>query len=125
MGEARPRIVREQDLTETDQTPGMIRRAAFVDPGIWVGTARTAPGAVSGWHRHGDNTTYIYCVAGAIRVESGPGGRAVDEARAGEFILIPPNLVHRERNPTEVEALILLTRIGSGPVLTNVEGPPN
>ena len=109
---------------ETDQTPGMIRRAAFVDPGIWVGTARTAPGAVSGWHHHGDHTTYIYCVAGAIRVESGPGGRDVDEARAGEFILVPPNLVHRERNPTEVESLILLTRIGSGPVVTNVEGPP-
>jgi uncharacterized RmlC-like cupin family protein len=102
----------------------MIRRAAFADPGVWVGTARTAPGAVSGWHHHGDHTTYIYCVAGAIRVESGPGGRDVDEARAGEFILIPPHLVHREQNPTDVEALVLLTRLGSGPVLTNVEGPP-
>lgn len=118
-----PRVVRGQDLRDAGQTTGMVRRTAFEEPGLWIGTARTLPGAVSGWHHHADNTTYIYCAAGAIRIESGPGGTDVAEARAGDFMIVPPNSVHRESNPSEVEARVLLIRLGGDPVLVNVNGP--
>lgn len=118
-----PRLVREQDLADAGQTSGMTRRTAFQDDEMWIGTARTEPGAVSGWHHHGDHTSYIYCEAGAIRIESGTGGRDAIEAQPGEFIVIPQRCVHRESNPTDIEQRIVVTRIGSGPVLTNVDGP--
>lgn len=119
-----PRVVRREDLAEAGQTPGMIRRTAFDEPGVWVGTARTDPGGISGWHHHAEHTTYVYCVAGAIRIDFGPGGSRSVRADAGNFLLIPANTVHREANPTDEEQIVVLTRVGSGPVLVNVEGPP-
>ena len=117
------RVIAADELSDAGQTPGMVRRQAFSDEGVWVGTARTEPGAISGWHHHGDNTTYIYCAAGALRIESGALGSDVVEAKAGEFMCIPANTVHRESNPTDDEQLVILTRVGSGPILTNVDGP--
>ena len=118
-----PRILRQQDLTDAGQTPGMVRMTAFESPGVWVGTARTEPGMMSGWHHHGDNTTYLYCASGAVRIESGPGGRDVVEAGPGDFMLVPAKTIHRESNPSDGESFIVLTRVGTGPVVTNVEGP--
>jgi uncharacterized RmlC-like cupin family protein len=118
-----PRAVRHDELVDAGQTPGMTRWAAFEEPGVWVGVARTAPGSVSGWHHHGDNTTYVYCQSGALRMESGPGGRDTVEAGPGDFMVIPANTVHRESNPADTEGVVILTRVGTGPVLTNVEGP--
>ena len=117
-----PRAVRHDELVDAGQTSGMTRLTAFEEPGVWVGVARTAPGSISGWHHHGDNETYIYCTSGAIRIESGPGGRDTIEAGPGDFLMIPANSVHRETNPTESEAVVIVTRIGTGPVLTNVDG---
>lgn len=118
-----PRVVRQDELVDAGQTPGMVRRTAFEDSGVWVGTAQTEPGMVSGWHHHGDNTTYLYCASGTVRMESGPGGRDVVEAGPGDFIIVPANTVHRESNPSENESIIVLTRVGAGPVVANVEGP--
>ena len=118
-----PHVVRQHELTEAGQTPGMVRRAAFEEPGVWVGLARTEPGAVSGWHHHGDNTSYLYCVAGMVRVESGPAGRDVVEAGPGDFMVVPANTVHRESDPSGEGSLIVLTRLGTGPLVENVDGP--
>lgn len=118
-----PRAVRHDELVDAGQTSGMTRWTAFEEAGVWVGVARTTPGAVSGWHHHGQNTTYVYCASGAIRIESGPGGREVAEAGPGDFLMIPANSVHREANPSESEAVVIVTRVGTGPVLTNVDGP--
>jgi len=101
----------------------MIRRAAFADPETWVGTATTEPGVVSAWHHHGDHTTYIFCARGGIRIESGPGGSDAVEGRAGDFIKIPPHVVHREANPSDDEQLVVLARVGSGPIVVNVDEP--
>jgi uncharacterized RmlC-like cupin family protein len=120
---ASPRLLRTADLSDAGQTAGMTRKTAFEGDGFWVGTARTSPGAVSGWHHHGAHSSFIYCIEGTIKIESGPGGRDVVEARAGEFIEIPPQVVHRESNPGTVEQSLVVTRVGGGPVLVNVDGP--
>ena len=39
-------------LTDADPTPGMTRRVAAHDQGMWTGTVDTEPGAVTGWHHH-------------------------------------------------------------------------
>ena len=105
-------------------TPGMDRREAFDHDGVWAGTVRTADGIVTGWHVHAGHDTYIYVVAGSATVESGPGGRTRMEASAGDFVLIPRGLIHREgtaAGSTGVEAV--LVRVGEGEPVTNVDGP--
>ncbi|HUG86345.1 MAG TPA: cupin domain-containing protein, partial [Euzebya sp.] len=49
----------------------------------------TEPGAVSGWHRHGDHDTTIYVVSGRMRLQSGPAGEVVVEAGPGDLIHVP------------------------------------
>lgn len=105
------------------RTPGMVREEAIAAEGRWVGTVRTEPGMSSAWHHHSGHDTYVYVLAGRLRVESGSGGTAVVEAEPGDFLHIPARAVHRESTagPEPVEAVVF--RVGDGEVVVNVDGP--
>jgi uncharacterized RmlC-like cupin family protein len=118
----RPTVVRGSELGAGQVTAGMTRREAFSGDGVWIGAATTEPSAVSAWHHHGEHFTYVYCVRGALRVESGPAGSEAVEAGEGDFIHIPPRVVHRESNPSEEVQHLVVARFGSGPVVVNVDG---
>lgn len=119
-----PRIVGHDDLDAgTAQTPGIARLQAFGTESTWFGEARTEPGVTSGWHHHAEHRTYAYVVRGRFRLESGPGGRDVIDAGPGDYVEIPPHVVHRESNPADEESLLILVRQGSGPVVVNVDRP--
>lgn len=118
-----PTVVRGDELGEGQSTAGMTRREAFSGNGAWVGSATTEPGAVSAWHHHGDHHTYVYCVRGALRVESGPGGSRQVEAGPGDFLHIPAGIIHRESNPSGDAQELIVARFGTGPIVVNVEGP--
>ena len=64
------RLLRPVDRTEADPTPGMTREQAIAEGGIWAGLVRTAPGAASRWHHHGQHETSIYVASGQLRMES-------------------------------------------------------
>lgn len=115
------RKVAADALTPGHATPGMARDEAVVLDDLWSGRARTDPGAVSGWHHHGDHDTIAYVVRGAFRVETAAGTVQGDP---GDFVHVPAHTVHRESNPTAETAEVVLVRRGSGPVVVNVEGPP-
>ena len=105
-------------------TPGMDRREAYAHDGVWAGTLRTTPGMVTGWHVHAGHDTYIYVVAGSATVESGPGGQVRDQANAGDFVLIPRGLIHREGTAAGSQGVeAVLIRVGDGEPVTNVDGP--
>ena len=106
-----------------DPTPGMVREQAIAAGDLWSGYVTTEAGMLSGWHHHGDHDTSVYVVDGALRMEFGPGGADSVEARAGDFLHIPKNAVHREGNPGDVASHVIVTRNGSGPVTVNVDGP--
>ena len=108
---------------EADPTPGVTREQAIAVPGLWAGLAKTEAGMQSGWHHHGEYETSIYVVSGELRMESGPGGRDVVEARAGDFLYVPPGAVHREANPGSTQSHIVVVRAGEGPPTVNVDGP--
>ena len=114
------RRVGPEDLAPGQPTPGMDRREAVVLDGLWSGTVATEPGATSGWHHHGEHDTVAYVVRGAFRVETAGG---VVLGRPGDFLHIPPHVVHRESNPADEQAEVVLVRRGSGPVVVNVDGP--
>ncbi|HZS15315.1 MAG TPA: cupin domain-containing protein [Candidatus Dormibacteraeota bacterium] len=118
-----PRHLRRDELRDADPTPGMRREQAIVRDGLWSGLAHTDPGMVSGWHHHGDCETVIYVRSGAFRLECGPGGRTVIDAQPGDFVHVPRRAVHREANPADEVATLVLVRTGHGVPTVNVAGP--
>ena len=117
------RLVRPADLVDADPTPGMRREQAIATGGLWAGLTHTEPGMVSGWHHHGDHETSIYVATGALRMEHGPGGASVIDAGAGDFVHVPRGAIHREGNPTDRVATLVVVRAGSGVPTINVDGP--
>jgi uncharacterized RmlC-like cupin family protein len=117
------RHVRGSELIDADPTPGLRREQAVATEGMWAGLAHTEPGMVSGWHHHGDHETSIYVSTGALRMECGPGGRTVIDARSGDFVHVPRGAVHREGNPTGETATLVIVRAGQGAPTVNVDGP--
>jgi uncharacterized RmlC-like cupin family protein len=108
---------------EADPTPGVVREQAIAVDGLWAGLATTEPGMTSAWHHHGDYETSIYVVTGRLRMESGPGGRDMVEALAGDFLYVPREAIHRESNPGDIQSSIVVVRAGEGAPTVNVEGP--
>lgn len=109
--------------TEGGPTPGMVREEAVASDRMWAGLARTSAGMVSGWHHHGDHESVIYVLAGALRMEFGPGGNEALEAEPGDFVYVSRGAIHRESNPSEEESHLVVVRSGSGEPVFNVEGP--
>jgi uncharacterized RmlC-like cupin family protein len=124
MGEdAAVQRIRADERTPGQPTPGMTREQAIATDGMWAGYVRTEAGSVSGWHHHGEYETSIYVVSGALRMEFGPGGADVLDAAPGDFLYVPPHAIHREGNPSDQEAAVIVVRAGSGDPVTNVDGP--
>ena len=125
MTERAIRVIRAPDrVVPEHQTPGMRREQALVTDEAWVGTFSTEPGMQTGWHHHGEYESYIYVLAGGVRMEFGPGGGESVEAGPGDFVVIPRQLVHREGSAAGSRGVQgVLFRIGHGPVSVNVEGP--
>ena len=119
------RRIGPDERVEADPTPGMVREQAIEAGGLWSGLVTTEPGMTSGWHHHGDHETSIYVVDGSMRMEFGSRGEQVVEAKAGDFLHVPPHTVHREGNPGEGESHLVVTRSGHGQVTVNVDEPPN
>lgn len=117
------RRVRPAERVPGQATSGMHREEALATDRLWAGYVTTDAGSVSGWHHHGDYETSIYVVAGKLRMESGPGGAHVVDAGAGDFVYVPPGAIHREGNPSEETAGLVVVRSGEGEAVINVGGP--
>jgi uncharacterized RmlC-like cupin family protein len=117
------RVIKPEDRGDTVQTSGMVRQEAVTGEGFWSGLATAEPGSFSGWHHHGDHDSVVYIAAGAFRLEFGPAGGEVAEAEAGDFMLIPKGLVHREGNPSDEPSRLVVVRVGSGEPVINVDDP--
>jgi uncharacterized RmlC-like cupin family protein len=101
----------------------MHREQAVGTDRSWAGYVTTEGGMVSGWHHHGDYESHIFVVAGAMRIESGPGGRDVVDAQPGDFVFVPAHAIHREGNPTTQVSELVVVRAGNGEAVFNVDGP--
>ena len=70
------------------------------------------------YEHHGEYETSIYIVDGVFRIEFGAGGSEQIEARAGDFLHVPPGAVHRETNPESTPSHVVVVRSGSGEAVT-------
>jgi uncharacterized RmlC-like cupin family protein len=124
------RHIPASDLSEqTDQTSGMRRREAVSgrtvgSERVWMGQAHVQPGTASGNHHHGDSETAIYVVSGHpvfVFAEDGEEVRLTPEP--GDYVFVPPWTPHREENPGDDEAVVVLARSSQEAIVVNLPGP--
>ena len=88
-----------------------------------MGQFTNEPGFRSAAHHHGDVESAIYCLSGAYRFRWGARLEHSAEGTAGDFIFVPPNVVHQEINTSQTESLVFILARGSQEnVVVNVEG---
>lgn len=113
----------------TPQTPGMTRAAAITNARagahkLWAGTVTIHPDAKTGPHHHGELESVIYVVSGRARMRWGESLEYFAEARAGDFIFVPPFVPHQEINASLDEPLLcVLVRSGQEPIVVNLDIP--
>ena len=121
------RHIRAADLSaDTGQTPGMSRRAA-VSAGtvgserVLMGQNTVSPRTASGNHHHGDSETAIYVVSGHpvfVFAEDGREVRLTPEP--GDYVFVPPFTPHREENPDDEEAVVVIARSSQEAIVVNL-----
>lgn len=120
---AEVRRIPPEERSEGASTPGMTREEAVATDRMWAGVARTEAHMASGWHHHGDHESAIYVLSGILRMEFGPGGANVLDAAPGDFVYVAARAIHRESNPGDEDAQIVVVRSGSGEPVINVDSP--
>jgi uncharacterized RmlC-like cupin family protein len=125
MGEEQEAVrIGRGELVEIESPPEIRRQQAFAKPGLWAGIATTQPGLLSGWHHHGGHDTIVYVLSGRLAIEFGEGGRQAVQVAAGDFLVIPSGLVHREGTPTgDPSESVVIRAGGDGPPTVEVDGP--
>jgi uncharacterized RmlC-like cupin family protein len=116
-------VVSADSLRPGAVTPGITRELALETATATVMRARAQAGAQSGWHHHGTRDVLGYVVLGSARFEFGPSGRESVDVQTGGFFHVPAGLVHRDINPLEEPQEIIMTVLGSGQLVINVDGP--
>ena len=117
------------DLTTgTAQTPGMTRREAVSartvgSERVWMGQAEVGAGVSSGDHHHGDSETAIYVVSGHPVFVFAQDGREVRlTPEPDDYVFVPSWTPHREENPGDEAAVVVLARSSQGTIVVNL--PP-
>jgi len=121
------RTVKPKDRTILPGPEGapFVREEMFGNGHVWMGIVTLEPGCASPWHHHGKHETYAYVLEGEALVEFGPGGSQRLEATAdGSLHIIPPGTPHREVNPGTSRNRLLVVRVGEGPPVVPLDGPP-
>ena len=103
----------EQRDTNTGQTPGLRRFEAISNKltgsqRMWMGYAVLEPGGKTGVHHDGESETAIYILSGLTRRWVGDRLDDAREARAGDFVFIPPEIVHWEQNASDTEPVEMI-----------------
>jgi uncharacterized RmlC-like cupin family protein len=120
-------IVHPSQFSEgTSQTPGSLRLAAIsgelnIHSGLWAGTFLVEPGVRTAIHHHGEQETIAYVLEGEAKVRWGEHGEHVATVRAGDFLHVPPWLLHQEVNPSsEVSFRWIVIRSTPEPIVINL-----
>ncbi len=124
------RLIRADALSSgTAQTSGMVRSAAISGDltgaqNLWMGRTVVMPGATSGDHHHGESETGIFVVSGhPVFVFRDPdsGSLVRLEASPGDYVWVPPHVPHREENPSqEAAAVVVIARSTQEAIVVNV-----
>jgi uncharacterized RmlC-like cupin family protein len=123
----RIRIVRPEEFdSSTAQTPGSKRLAAIGGPSIsnsqmWGGLFFVEPKSQTAIHHHGVQETLVYVLEGQALIRWGEHGEFEAIANRGDFVCVPPFLLHRETNPSaSVTFSWVVVRSTPEPIVVNL-----
>ena len=102
------RVIKAADRVPDLASGPMLREAAVAQATvgaqkIWLGYVELAPACTSAVHHHGEAESGIYIISGHARFYSGEALDRPHEAHAGDFVWVPPHLVHVEMNVSQSE----------------------
>ena len=112
--------------SDTPQTPGMRRFEALSarhggTRRIWMGENHVGPATSSGDHHHGEAETGIYVVSGhPVFVFLRDGSEERIETGPGDYVFVPPYVPHREENPHDEPAVVVLARSTQEGIVVNL-----
>jgi uncharacterized RmlC-like cupin family protein len=100
------RVVRAGDRCPEQASGAMLREGAIAQntvgaQKIWLGYVELGPGLISAVHHHGEAESGIYIISGDARFYSGDALDVGQDAHAGDFVWVPPHLVHVEMNTSK------------------------
>jgi uncharacterized RmlC-like cupin family protein len=123
------RHLRAADMsTDTGQSGGMTRREAISgktvgSEKVWMGQTHVGPRTASANHHHGDSETAIYVVSGhPVFVFAQDGHEVRLTPEPGDYVFVPPFTPHREENPGEAEAVVVIARSSQEAIVVNLPG---
>ncbi len=120
------RACRDQRSGNTPQTQGMRRFAAISgeltgSQRLWMGGNTVAPGASSADHHHGEADSGIYVESGRPRFTFLVEDREQSiDTEPGDFVYVPAWVPHREENPSDEEAVVVLARSTPEEIVVNL-----
>ena len=102
------RVIRAGDRCPDQASGAMLREAAIAQntvgaQKIWLGYVELGPGLISAVHHHGEAESGIYIISGQARVFGGEHLDRSQDARYGDFVWVPPHMVHVEMNISQTE----------------------
>ncbi len=119
-------------INGSEQTRGMVRESGVTpetagSDRLWTGYVTTPPGMVAGAHHHGDAESSIYVISGHARFTWGDRLEHTRDTGPGDFIYVPPRVIHAEENLSQTEPFVFIVSRNSGTLTTvNVEiGAPS
>ncbi len=123
------RHIRADELTgDTGQTSGMTRLEALSaktvgSRRVWMGQTHVAPRTSCGAQHHGDSKTAIHMLRGhPVFVFAEDGEEVRLETGPGDYVFVPPHTPHREENPTDEEAVVVIARSSQEAIVVNLPG---
>ena len=123
------RVIQPADRRPDEASGAMVRQAAVSTATVgaerlWFGFVELGPGLVSGVHHHGEAESGIYLISGRARFYTGDHLEQVHDAAAGDFIWVPPHLVHVELNPSQdLPTVMAVARSTQETLVFNVPAP--
>lgn len=123
------RVIRPQDRGADIASGGMRREAAVSEElvgakRLWAGYVELDGGLVSAVHHHGDAESVIYVISGDARFFFGPALDQVTDAHTGDFVWVPPHVVHVEMNASATEPVrMIVARSTQETLVFNVPSP--
>jgi uncharacterized RmlC-like cupin family protein len=123
------RVIRTEDRVPDVASGAMVREAAISEglvgaQKLWVGNVELPPGSVSAVHHHGEAESAIYVISGNARFFCGDDLENELHANAGDFVWVPPQVVHVEMNASESEPVrMVVARSTQETLVFNVPEP--
>jgi uncharacterized RmlC-like cupin family protein len=123
------RVIRAADRLPDQASGAMLREATIAQDTvgaqkIWLGYVELGAGLVSAVHHHGEAESGIYIISGDARFYTGEQLDQAHEARAGDFVWVPPHMVHVEMNTSQSEPVRMVVARSTQASLTfNLPAP--